>query len=64
MASDPTAVVDLLGGVGGYTSVSQVMSALTSDGNSGSLLPLGNGQAVHFVNIAPNNLHQSNFLVG
>jgi Ca2+-binding RTX toxin-like protein len=37
-ASDPGGVVDLLGGIGGFTSVAQVLSALKSDGHGGTLL--------------------------
>ena len=61
---DPSAVVDLLGGVGGYTKVADVVSALTSDGAGGSLLSLGVGQSIHFLGIATSALHDSNFQIG
>ena len=46
-ANDPSVLVDLdlVGGVGGYTNVADVMSALTPDGGGGSLLPIGAAQS-------------------
>ncbi len=61
--NDPSATVDLLGGVGGFAGVTGVMSALTSDGAGGSLLPLGGGQSFHFLDAAPSSLHASNFKI-
>ena len=63
-ATDPSAVVDLLGGVGGYSSVGSVLQALTSDGNGGSVLPLGAGQSIDFANVAPTGLVAANFHIG
>jgi hypothetical protein len=63
-ATDTTAVIDLLGGLGGYTSVSQVLSAVVSDNAGGALLPLGNGQSIDFSNVAPASLHAANFVIG
>lgn len=63
LATDPTAVVDLLGGVGGYTSVNQVLKALTTDNAGGTLLPLGGGRSIDFIGVAPTNLHAANFKV-
>jgi len=63
LAADPTAVVDLLGGVGGYTSVTQVLKALTTDHAGGTLLPLGGGRSIDFTGIAPTSLHAANFKV-
>jgi len=63
LATDTTAVIDLLGGLGGYTSVSQVLSAITSDNTGGALLPLGNGQSIDFTDVAPAGLHAANFAV-
>jgi len=60
LAADPTAVIDLAGGVGGYGSVGAVLAALTSDGAGGSLLPLGSGR-IDFVGVAPGSLHAGNF---
>lgn len=63
-AADPTAVVDLLGGVGGYTGATAVVKALTSDGSGGTLLPMGSGQSIDFVGVVPGSLHAANFQVG
>ena len=63
LATDTTAVIDLLGGLGGYTSASQMLSAMTSDNAGGALLPLGNGQSIDFIGVAPASLHAANFAV-
>jgi hypothetical protein len=63
LATDPTAVIDLLGGVGHYSNVTQVLNALTTDHAGGTLLPLGNGQSIDFVGVARSSLHAANFKV-
>ena len=63
-ATDTSAVIDLLGGLGGYTSAAQAVSALQSDGAGGALLTLGPGQSIDLVGVAPANLHASNFVIG
>jgi hypothetical protein len=63
-ASDPGGVVDLLGGIGGYTSVPQVLSALKSDGEGGTLLPFGHGSSLDFAGVSPSQLHASIFEIG
>ena len=63
-ASDLSAVVDLLGGIGGYTCVNSVLAAVTHDRAGGSMLPLGSGQYINFVGVAPTALHAANFQVG
>lgn len=79
-ASDPGGVVDLLGGIGGYTSVPEVLSALKSDGHGGTLLSFesshrhgaghpsmrgpGHAGSLDFVGMAPSQLHASNFQIG
>ena len=62
-ANDPTGCIDLLGGVGGYSSVNQLLSALHSDGSGGTLLSLGSG-SIDFLGVAPTQLHASNFKIG
>lgn len=42
-ASDPTGVVDLIWGIGGFTTSAAVLVALKSDGNGGTLLSFGKG---------------------
>ena len=64
LATDSTAVIDLLGGLGGYTSVSKVLSAIKTDHAGGALLPLGSGHSIDFTGVAPAELHAANFLVG
>ena len=63
LATDSTAVIDLLGGLGGYTSVAQVLSAITSDNAGGALLPLGNGHSIDVIGVAPASLRAANFVV-
>jgi hypothetical protein len=62
--SDPTGVVDLAGGVGGYTDTAGVLSALKEDGHGGTLLPLGGSSCLDFVGVAPSQLHTANFQIG
>ena len=65
--ADPSAVVDLLGGIGGYASAAAVLAALTpygSGSNGGLQLSLGSGQYIDFAGLAPGALHASNFVIG
>ena len=62
--TDPTGIIDLLNGAGGYTKASQAFAALTSDGHGGSKLSLGTDGSIDFVNVAPSSLHASNFKIG
>ena len=64
LATDPTAVIDLLGGLGGYTSVTQVLAALTPDNAGGTQLSLGSGHSIDIVGVAPGSLHAANFQIG
>ncbi|HEY2619841.1 MAG TPA: hypothetical protein VGI78_21040 [Acetobacteraceae bacterium] len=59
--SDASGYIDLLGGVGGYTSASQVLAALTSDGHGGTTLALGSSGSIDFANVGVSQLHASNF---
>jgi hypothetical protein len=64
-ASDATGVVDLRGGIGGFTTVQQVKGALTSDGHRGTLLSFGTaGSLVDFVNMAATHLTANHFAIG
>jgi hypothetical protein len=63
-ANDPTGVIDLLSGSGGFSSVGQVLKALHSDGNGGTLLSLGHSGSIDFLGVAPAQLHASNFRIG
>jgi hypothetical protein len=63
--SDLTAgVIDLLGGVGGYSSAMQAYDALRSDGHGGVYLPLGHSASLDIAGVTANQLHASNFHIG
>jgi hypothetical protein len=62
--ADPTRIIDLLNGAGGYTSASKAFAVLTSDGAGGSKLSLGSDGSIDFANVAPSSLHASNFKIG
>ena len=62
--NDPAGVVDLLGGVGGYTSIAAVLRSLTTDGNGGTKLPLGGSQSIDFANTPLGKLTAVNFRIG
>ena len=61
--SDPTGLVDLIGGVGGYTTAGQAYAALTSDGSGGSLLSLAatSDGSIDFLGVVPSVLKVTNF---
>jgi hypothetical protein len=63
-ASDPNSVVDLTGGLGGFTDTTMVLSALKSDGQGGTLLSFGKGHFLDFVGVMPEQLHAANFHIG
>ena len=59
-------VLDLTGGVGGFTTAAGVVSALRSDGRGGTLL-LGNGpgaSVIDFINTQASVLTAGHFRVG
>lgn len=59
---DRGSVVDLVGGVGGYHSVSDVVAALHSDGHGGTMLALGTG-SIDFVGLPVGELTAANFKI-
>jgi hypothetical protein len=61
---DTSGVVDLVGGIGGFTTTAAVLSALKSDGHGGSLLSFGSGSSLDFAGVASSQLHASNFQIG
>jgi hypothetical protein len=63
-ASDPSGVVDLIGGIGGFSTTAAVLSALTSDGHGGTLLSFGHGGSLDFAGVGLSQLHASNFQIG
>lgn len=63
-SKDTSNWVDLLNGAGGCSSVNQIMQALRSDDDGGTLLPLGLNSSIDFTGIAPSQMHAWNFAVG
>ena len=63
-ASDSSGVVDLIGGIGGLTTVDAVLSALQSDGHGGTLLAFGSAGSLDFAGMAVSRLHPANFHIG
>jgi large repetitive protein len=57
-------VIELLGGIGGYSSATQTYQALQSDGHGGSLLPLGHRASLDILDVAVKQLGASNFHIG
>jgi len=62
-ASDPNSVVDLTGGLGGFTDAAMVLSALKSDGRGGTLLSFGKGHFLDLIGVTPEQLHAANFQI-
>ena len=64
-AADPTAVIDLLGGAGGYASPEAAAAAVVSGGSpGGSELPLGDNGMLLFDNRTPSQFTAANFKIG
>jgi hypothetical protein len=57
-------LIDLIGGLGGYTSAAAAAAALTPDGHGGALLSLGATGSIDFTGVSPSQLHASNFQIG
>jgi hypothetical protein len=62
--TDPTGVINLLNGVGGYATASRAFSALRSDHSGGCELSLGTDGSIDLVHVARSSLHASNFKIG
>lgn len=63
-AHDPTGIIDLRGGVGGFTTPEGVVAALKSDGHGGTLLSFGTAGSLDFINVTPAQLTASHFAIG
>ncbi len=63
-AKDPMGVIDLMGGLGGFTTPQDVLPALHSDGHGGTLLSLGGSSSLDFANMAPAQLTANHFAIG
>jgi hypothetical protein len=64
LGSDPTGIIDLLGGVGGYTTAAGAFAALVSDGSGGSKLSLGFDGSIDIAGVPKSSLSASNFKIG
>jgi hypothetical protein len=49
-------MIDLIGGVGGFTNTKAVLAALTPDGSGGTQLSLGNGNYLDIQGVVPSAL--------
>ena len=63
-AADPSAFVDLVGGIGGFASASQVLAALTPDGHGGTMLSLGGSSSFDFAGVPVTQVNAANFHIG
>ena len=62
--ADTTGVIDLMKGVGGYSTAAAAFAALKSDGSGGSLLSLGADGSIDFKGDPVSSLSASNFKIG
>jgi len=62
--ADPTGVIDLLSGEGGYATAAAAVGALVSDGAGGVKLSLGSAGSIDFSAVAPGHLSSANFRIG
>ncbi|HEX2815321.1 MAG TPA: hypothetical protein VHN39_02935, partial [Phenylobacterium sp.] len=62
-AADGQGVIDLLHGIGGYTTAAAAQGALTSDRHGGSQLSLGSG-FIDIAGVAPASVAASHFKIG
>jgi probable HAF family extracellular repeat protein len=61
---DLTGVIDLRGGLGGFTTPQGVVAALQNDHHGGTLLSFGQGSSLDLSGVAMSQLHSSNFQIG
>jgi hypothetical protein len=57
-------VIDLLGGIGGYTTAQQAYASLQPDKHGGSLLSLGHAASLDITGVAPSQLLVTDFKIG
>jgi len=57
-------VIDLLGGIGGYTTAQQAYNSLQPDQHGGALLSLGHAASLDITGVAASQLGVSNFHIG
>jgi hypothetical protein len=64
-ASDlSSGIIDLLGGIGGYTAASQAYAPLQNDGHGGALLPFGHASSLDIVGVKTSQLSANNIHIG
>lgn len=63
-ASDPTGIVDLINGVGGYTNAAAALSAVVDDGHGNSTRSLGSAGTIHLIGETKEMLSAANFKIG
>jgi hypothetical protein len=63
-AKDPSGIIDLRGGLGGFATPQAVVAALQTDHHGGTLLSFGKGGSLDILGVAPTALHASNFQIG
>jgi hypothetical protein len=61
---DHTAMIDLLGGAGGYATAGAAWSALVDDGHGSSTLALGPSGSVHLAGVTKEMLSAASFKIG
>jgi hypothetical protein len=59
-----TGVIDLIGGIGGFTTSGEALAALKSDGAGGTLLSFGTGSSLDIASVLPSALTAANFKIG
>jgi hypothetical protein len=59
-----TGVIDLIGGIGGFSTTAAALAALKSDGAGGTLLSFGPGSSLDIANVLPSALTAANFKIG
>jgi hypothetical protein len=62
-AQDRNGYIELRNNAGGYTSVSNIVSALKSDGHGGTLLALGTTGSIDIAGVTPDKLSANNFRI-
>jgi hypothetical protein len=57
-------IIDLTGGIGGFTTTGAVLAALTPDGSGGTRLSFGPGSSLDIQGVLPSALTAANFKIG
>jgi hypothetical protein len=57
-------VIDLIGGIGGFTTTGAVLAALAPDSSGGTMLSFGPGSSLDIQGVVPSALTAANFRIG